>query len=63
MMKIVSLHTEYLENPMGIDAVTPWLGWKIESDRTGVMQSAQTLLHERQSSLGASYPNSRKQIQ
>lgn len=39
-MEIVSLRTEYLRNPIGIDAISPRLGWKITSERTDVMQSA-----------------------
>lgn len=40
MIKITSLHTEYLENPLGIDSKVPRLGWKFISDKKNVMQKA-----------------------
>ncbi len=40
MLKIKALRTEYLENPIGIDAQNPRLSWKLESDRQGVMQKS-----------------------
>lgn len=40
MLETVLLRTEYLENPLGLDAEEPRLGWKLRSDGTNVMQSA-----------------------
>ncbi|HHV09185.1 MAG TPA: family 78 glycoside hydrolase catalytic domain [Clostridiales bacterium] len=40
MLKVYNLRTEYLEDPIGIDARRPRFSWKIESDRKNVMQSA-----------------------
>jgi alpha-L-rhamnosidase len=40
MLKAVSLKTEYLENPLGIDTKAPRLGWKLLSDNTSVLQKA-----------------------
>ncbi|MFE6077470.1 family 78 glycoside hydrolase catalytic domain [Paenibacillus sp. NPDC057886] len=40
MLEVRSLRTEYLENPMGLDATLPRLGWKLYSSRTNVMQTA-----------------------
>ncbi len=39
-LRMVGLRTEYKENPLGIDARTPRLSWRIESDGRGVVQSA-----------------------
>ena len=39
-LRVVGLRTEYKENPLGIDARTPRLSWRIESDGRGVVQSA-----------------------
>jgi len=36
----VALRTEYKENPIGIDARTPRLSWRLRSDARGVFQSA-----------------------
>ena len=38
--EVVKLVTEYLENPIGIDAEKPRLSWQIISDEQNVMQSA-----------------------
>lgn len=38
MLKIYDLRTEYLKNPIGIDAECPRFSWKLESDRQGVVQ-------------------------
>lgn len=38
MLKIKDLRTEYLTNPVGVDADCPRFSWKLESDRQGVMQ-------------------------
>lgn len=40
MLDAISLRTEYLNNPIGIDASKPRLGWKLRSDGTNMMQSA-----------------------
>jgi alpha-L-rhamnosidase len=37
---VMTLRTEYMENPMGIDARQPRLSWQILSTRRGVAQSA-----------------------
>lgn len=37
---VASLSCEYLENPVGIDIHSPRLGWKLVSERRGVMQQA-----------------------
>jgi len=50
MLKVFSLRTEHLHNPIGIDAKTPRLSWKIASDGNDVMQEAyqvQASLHEK----------------
>jgi alpha-L-rhamnosidase len=39
-VKVAKLHTEYRENPLGLDAAKPRLSWQIESSRRGVTQSA-----------------------
>ncbi|WP_261301592.1 alpha-L-rhamnosidase [Paenibacillus andongensis] len=40
MLKVVSLRTEYLENPLGLDTQKPRLGWKLRSDGRNVIQTA-----------------------
>ena len=40
MLEVGSLRTEYLENPLGLDATLPRLGWKLYSSGTNVMQTA-----------------------
>ncbi|SFE53793.1 alpha-L-rhamnosidase [Paenibacillus catalpae] len=40
MLEVVSLRTEYLDNPLGLDARKPRLGWKLRCDGRNVMQSA-----------------------
>ena len=37
---VVRLRTEYKENPLGIDVRRPRLGWQLQSDGRGVVQSA-----------------------
>ena len=37
---VEALKTEYLENPIGIDARTPRLSWRLHAARRGTMQSA-----------------------
>jgi alpha-L-rhamnosidase len=39
-VKFEGLSTEFRTNPLGLDASTPRLSWKLVSDRRGVMQSA-----------------------
>ena len=34
-MRVVGLRTEYKENPLGIDAPRPRLGWKLQSEHPG----------------------------
>ncbi|CAM4258086.1 alpha-L-rhamnosidase [Paenibacillus endophyticus] len=43
MIEVVSLRTEYLENPLGLDTKRPRLGWKLRSDGKNVMQTAYQL--------------------
>jgi alpha-L-rhamnosidase len=38
------LRCEYLENPLGIDVLTPRLSWKIQSDGRAVMQKSYRIL-------------------
>lgn len=40
MLTINKLRTEYLENPMGIDAKKPRLSWVLKSDRMNVIQKS-----------------------
>lgn len=40
MLKVVSLRTEYLENPLGLDTKKPRLGWKLRCDGRNVIQTA-----------------------
>ena len=39
-LRLVALRTEYKENPLGIDARKPRLGWQLQSTARGVVQSA-----------------------
>jgi alpha-L-rhamnosidase len=39
-MELRNLRTEYLENPLGIDARKPSLSWQVASQKRNVMQSA-----------------------
>lgn len=39
-MQVTNLRTEYQENPLGLDTARPRFSWKMESDRTGTMQTA-----------------------
>ncbi|MGO4371924.1 alpha-L-rhamnosidase N-terminal domain-containing protein [Paenibacillus sp. MCAF20] len=43
MLEAVSLRTEYLENPLGLDSDKPRLGWKLRSDGENVLQCAYQL--------------------
>lgn len=38
MLTVTNLRTEYLVNPVGIDAANPRFSWKLESDRQNVLQ-------------------------
>lgn len=40
VLKLTALRVEYKENPLGIDAREPRLGWQIQANGRGVMQSA-----------------------
>src|SRR3982074_1138146 len=40
VLEIAALRAEYKENPLGIDAREPRLGWQIRANGRGVMQSA-----------------------
>jgi len=40
MLVAYDLRTEHMSNPIGIDAARPRLGWKLQSDRQHVWQSA-----------------------
>ena len=40
MMEIYDLTTEYSRMPNAVDAPNPRFGWKIRSDRTGVVQKS-----------------------
>ncbi|WP_336772527.1 alpha-L-rhamnosidase [Paenibacillus sp. MMO-58] len=40
MLEVLSLRTEYLNNPLGLDAKEPRLGWKLRCDGNNVMQTA-----------------------
>lgn len=44
LCKAARLRTEYLVNPLGIDAVQPRLSWIVECSRRGVRQSAYRIL-------------------
>src|SRR5439155_18658543 len=39
-LKVAGLRTEYKENPLGIDARKPRLGWRLQSGSRGLTQSA-----------------------
>ncbi len=40
MLEVRGLRTEHLENPLGLDAKRPRLGWKLVSDGTNILQAA-----------------------
>lgn len=40
MLRVYDLRTEYLTDPVGVDAAQPRLSWKLESDRQGVFQKS-----------------------
>ena len=39
-LKPTQLRCEYLDNPIGIDALSPRLSWRLDSDQRGQSQSA-----------------------
>jgi len=39
-IRVEGMRTEYLQNPIGIDARTPRLSWRILAERRGTMQTA-----------------------
>ena len=43
-VNVKHLRCEYLENPLGIDAVNPRLSWQLDSDERGQKQTAYRLL-------------------
>lgn len=43
-IRIRGCRTEYLENPLGIDALNPRLYWRLESEETNVSQTAYQIL-------------------
>jgi len=43
-VRVTGLKTEYARNPVGIDTERPRFGWRLESGRRGVAQSAYRLL-------------------
>ncbi len=43
-IRVINLECEYLLDPMGIDAASPRLGWKIIADRNNVKQKAYRIL-------------------
>lgn len=40
MLKIISPRINHRENPLGIDGKTAFFSWKLESNRTNVMQKS-----------------------
>lgn len=40
MLRIYNLRTEYLTNPVGVDATHPRFSWKLESNKRGVFQTS-----------------------
>ena len=44
MLQIKDLTTEYVRNPIGVDASAPRLSWKLISDRKNVMQASYRIL-------------------
>lgn len=38
MLKVVDLRTEYLEEPLGIDAAQPRFSWRLEAEERGILQ-------------------------
>ena len=43
MLKVIEPRCEYRSNPLGLCTAEPRFSWKIETDKTGVLQSAYTL--------------------
>ena len=44
MLRIYDLRTEYLTDPVGVDAIHPRFSWKLESDSQGVLQESYRIL-------------------
>lgn len=44
MLQIYDVRTEYLKNPMGIDAKHPRFSWKLKSDRQAVVQTSYRII-------------------
>src|SRR5262245_9931375 len=40
VLSVAALRTEYKENPLGIDAREPRLGWQLQTNDRGVLQAA-----------------------
>jgi alpha-L-rhamnosidase len=53
MLKVGSLRTEHLKNPLGLDTKVPRFGWKLVSDSKNVLQTA----YQIQTSLNESFSN------
>ncbi|MDR1813742.1 MAG: family 78 glycoside hydrolase catalytic domain [Tannerella sp.] len=43
-VEVQNLTCEYAERPLGVDSETPMLGWRLSSDKQGVMQVAYRIL-------------------
>ena len=43
-VRVTDLRTERMANPMSVDTATPRVGWRIESQESGVMQTAYRLI-------------------
>ena len=43
MLKVIEPRCEYRTNPIGISTGEPRFSWKIETDKTGVMQTVYAL--------------------
>lgn len=46
MLRIYDLRTEYLTDPVGVDAERPRLSWKLDSDKKGVFQKSYRITAE-----------------
>ena len=44
MLKVFDLRTEYLEDPIGLDAAQPRFSWKLDSSRQNVIQTARRIV-------------------
>lgn len=43
-VKVSSVYTEQMSNPLGLDTTTPRFSWQMQSDGQGVMQTAYRIL-------------------